>query len=128
MGFRTGAYAVVWEVKAGKGNYTDVRLSVSKKNKQTDQYETDFSGFVRFIGTAHQNASGLKEKDRIKIGDCEVTNTYDKEKKVTYTNFAVFSFENANGNNTNANQTQNNANSNGFMNIPDGIEEELPFS
>lgn len=125
MGFRNGAYATIWEVKAGKGNYSDVRLSISKKNKQTEQYETDFSGFVRFIGTAHQNAGSLKEKDRIKIGDCEVTNSYDKEKKVTYTNFAVFSFEDVNGNN---NSTSEKTKDDSFVNIPDGIDEELPFS
>lgn len=130
MAFRNGAYAVVWQVNKGNGNYTDVRISTSKKNKQTDQYETDFSGFVRFIGTAHQNAGSLKEKDRIKIGDCEVTNSYDKEKKVTYTNFAVFNFEDANGNGapTNNNQKQQPKKDDGFMNIPDGIDEELPFN
>lgn len=131
MGFRTGAYATVWEVKQGNGNYTDVRLSISKKNKQTEQYEQDFSGYVRFIGTAHQNATSLHEKDRIKIGDCEVTNSYNKEKKVTYTNFAVFSFENANENSSGQkNSAQQNANMDtGFMNIPDGIDDsELPFN
>lgn len=131
MGFRTGAYATIWEVKNGNGNYTDVRLSISKKNKQTEQYETDFSGFVRFIGTAHQKANTLKEKDRIKIGDCEVTNSYNKEKNVTYTNFAVFSFEDANGNGgiTNTNQPQSKPNTDGFMNIPNNIEDsELPFN
>lgn len=125
MGFRTGAYATIWEVKKGNGNYTDIRLSISRKNKQTNQYETDFSGFVRLIGTAHQNANTLKEKDRIKIGDCEVTNHYDKEKNVTYTNFAIFNFEEANNN---ANASQNQANTDNFMNIPNGIEEELPFN
>lgn len=125
MGFRNGAYATIWEVKAGKGNYSDVRLSISKKNKQTDQYETDFSGFVRFIGTAHQNAGSLKEKDRVKIGDCEVTNSYDKEKKVTYTNFAVFSFEDANGNSS----TQTKPTDTSFVNVDNAIEdEELPFA
>lgn len=129
MGFRTGAYATIWEVKNGSGNYTDVRMSISKKNKQTDQYETDFSGFVRFIGTAHQKANTLKEKDRIKIGECEVTNSYDKEKKVTYTKFAVFSFEDANGSNTNVSQnTQIKTDPYGFIDIPDGIDEELPFN
>lgn len=130
MGFRTGAFATVWEVKKGNGNYTDVRLSVSKKNKQTDQYETDFSGFVRFVGTAHQNAGSLKEKDRIKIGDCEVTNSYNKEKNVTYTNFAVFTFEDGNGNNANTNQKpQQNSKKNDFMSIPDEIDDsELPFN
>lgn len=129
MGFRNGAYATIWEVKQGKGNYTDVRLSISKKNKQTEQYETDFSGFVRFIGTAHQKASSLKEKDRIKLGDCEVTNSYDKEKKVTYTNFAVFSFEDTNGSNSSASSnSQSKPSNDGFINIPDGLDEELPFA
>ena len=132
MGFRTGAYATIWQVKQGKGNYTDVRLSISKKNRQTNEYEQDFSGFVRFIGTAHQKAGLLKEKDRIKIGDCEVTNSYDKEKNITYTNFAVFSFEDANnggnsGTSQNA-QTASSTQNDKFMSIPDGIDEELPFN
>ena len=120
----------MWEVKKGNGNYTDVRLSISKKNKQTDQYETDFSGFVRFVGTAHQNAGSLKEKDRIKIGDCEVTNSYNKEKNVTYTNFAIFTFEAGNGNGGSASAAQKAPakNKDDFMSVPDGIDEELPFN
>lgn len=73
---------------------TKVRISTSRKNKMTDQYETDFSGFVDFIGKdAAPKALQLKERDRIKLGDVAVTNRYDKEKGVTYTNFACFSFE-----------------------------------
>jgi hypothetical protein len=97
MGFRTGAYAKVWTVE-DKGNVTKVKLSTSKKNKQTDAYETDFSGFVNFVGTAHKAASNLKDGDRIKIGDCDVTSSYNAEKKITYTNYAIFSYEDANGN------------------------------
>lgn len=124
MGFRTGNYATIWEVKAGNGNYTDVRLSTSKKNKQTEQYETDFSGFVRFIGTAHQNAASLSEKDRIKIGECEVTNSYNKEKNVTYTNYAVFSFEKVESNGGGAA-----ASNQGSMNsVTDAVDDELPFN
>lgn len=126
MSFRQNSYCVVWEIKQGTGNFTDVRLSSSKKNKQTGEYETDFSGFVRFIGEAHQKATSLKEKDRIKLGDCEVTNRYDKEKKVTYTNFAVFDFEMANGGQQTPQQTQPSVA--GFEPIPDGVDEELPFA
>lgn len=126
MGFRKDSYATIWEVKKGNGNYSDVRLSTSRKNKQTDEYVTDFSGFVRFIGTAHQNAGSLKEKDRIKIGDCEVTNSYDKEKKVTYTNYAVFSFEMANSGQQTQQQTQPSIA--GFENIPSDVDTELPFA
>lgn len=126
MGFRNGAYATVWETKPGNGNWTDVRLSISRKNRD-GEYETDFSGFVRFIGDAHTGAAYLGEKSRIKIGECDVTNRYDKEKKVTYTNFAVFSFEDADGGNA-ATQPPASTDENGFMNIPDGIDEELPFT
>jgi hypothetical protein len=125
MSFRQNSYCTVWEVKQGAGNYTDARISSSRKNKQTGEYETDFSGFVRFIGGAHQKAASLKEKDRIKLGDCEVTNHYDKEKKVTYTNFAVFDFEMANGSQQ---TTQTQPTVAGFEPIPNDIDEELPFA
>lgn len=97
MGFRSGAYATVWEVNSVSETMTKVRLSTSRKDKQTNEYETDFSGFVAFVGAkAAKDAAHLKEKDRIKIGDTDVTTKYDKEKKISYTNFTVFSFESAN--------------------------------
>ncbi len=96
MGFRTGAYAKVWEVTPMSDTSTKVRLSVSRKNKQTGEYEQDFSGFVLCIGTAAaSNALKLREGSRIKLGDCDVSTKYDAEKKVTYTNFKLFSFEDA---------------------------------
>ncbi len=94
MGFRSGRYATVWEVKPFSNTMTKVRISTSVKNKQTDQYETDFSGFVAFVGSdAAGKALNLHEKDRIKLGDIDVTTKYDKEKNVTYTNYSCFSFE-----------------------------------
>lgn len=99
MGFRTGAYAKVWEVTPMSDTSTKVRMSVSRKNKQTDEWEQDFSGFVLCVGTAAaRKAAKLKEGDRIKIGDCDVSTRYDAQKKVTYTNFKLFSFEDADGN------------------------------
>lgn len=72
---------------------TNARISISRKNKQTNDYETDFSGFVSFVGTSAANkALRLKERDRIKILKADVTNKYDKEKDVTYTNYKVFDF------------------------------------
>lgn len=94
MGFRTGAYAKVWEVTPMSDTSTKVRMSISRKNKQSGEYEQDFSGFVLAIGTAAaKKAAGLKEGNRIKLGDVDVTTKFDKEKKVTYTNFKMFSFE-----------------------------------
>ena len=94
MGFRTGAFAKVWEVKPISDTNVKLRLSVSRKNKQTGEYEQDFSGFVNAVGTAAaKKAGGLKEGDRIKIGDVDVTTKYEAEKKVTYTNYKWLSVE-----------------------------------
>ena len=93
MGFRAGAFATCWAVEPGKGNYTNVRLSISRKNKETDQYEDEFSGFCMFIGEARAKAEHLRERDRIKLGDVDVTRRYDKEKQREYYTFKVFSFE-----------------------------------
>jgi len=98
MGFRQGGYCSVWSVEPGRtGNITKVRLSSSRKNKQTDEYEQDFSGFCTFIGKANEKARGLKEKDRIKILECDVSTNYDKEKKKEYVNYKVFDFEMSGG-------------------------------
>lgn len=98
MGFRTGAYAKVWEVEQKSDTSTKLRMSISRKNKQTGEYEQEFSGYVYAIGTAAAGkAAKLKEGDRIKIGDTDVTTRYDKEKKTTYTNYKIFSFDLDNG-------------------------------
>ena len=94
MGFHNGAYATVWSVEPGKTDrYKKVRLSVSRKNKQTGKYEQDFSGFCSFVGNANLAAANLHERDRIRILDCDVTTTYNREKHIEYVNYTVFSFE-----------------------------------
>ncbi len=45
MGFRTGAYAKVWEVDPVRDTATKIRISTSRKDKQTGEYEQDFSGY-----------------------------------------------------------------------------------
>lgn len=94
MGFRTGAYAKIWKVEPFSDTSTKLRISISRKNKQSGEYEQDFSGFVSAIGTAAaKKAACLKEGDKIKLGDVDVTTTYNKEKNITYTNYKVFSFD-----------------------------------
>lgn len=95
MGFRNSSYATVWSVEAGSGNFTKVRLSVSKKNKD-GAYEQDFSGFCMFIGTARAKAEKLREKDRIVLKEVDVSTTYDKERNKEYVNYKVFDFDFAN--------------------------------
>lgn len=99
MGFRKDNYAKVWSVETISDTNTKIRISTSKKNKQTGEYEQDFSGFVSCVGSAAASrAAALKEGDRIKLGDVDVTTKYVKEKNATYTNFTVFSFDVEEGN------------------------------
>lgn len=89
MGFRTGSYATIWTVESASDTRTKARISISRKNKQTGEYDTDFSGFVDFIGTAAaRKALSLKEKDRIKLGDVDVTNNYSKETDQPFSNIS----------------------------------------
>lgn len=128
MGFRQGGYLTVWSAEPSRtGNTTRVRLSSSRKNKKTDEYEQDFSGFCTFIGPAHEMASGLKEKDRIKILECDVGTTYDKEKKVEYVNYKVFSFEMADGSNPVANNTAKPKKKAAIAEEGEVEEDDLPF-
>ncbi len=94
MGFRNGAYAKIWDVSGVSDTNTKLRISISRKDNRSGEYVNDFSGFVNAIGTAAAaKALRLKKGDRIKLGDVDVSNKYDKEKQVTYTNCKIFSFE-----------------------------------
>ena len=91
-GFRTGSYATIWDVQP-KGKFTQVRLSVSRKNQQTGEYEQDFSGFCMFISAAHAKAEKLRPRDRIRLKDIDVSTTYDKAQNKEYVNYKVFDFD-----------------------------------
>lgn len=96
MGFRTGSYAKVWEVKPVSDKVTELRISISRKAKDSDEYEQDFGGYVRCVGAqCASEAARLAEGARIRLGDTDVTRRWDKEAKKEYTNFTVFSFEDA---------------------------------
>lgn len=123
MAFRNGAFAKVWELKPS-ANYTDVRISISRKDKQTGEYTQDFGGYVRFIGEAHKMATGLQVGDRVQLGEVSCTNQYNKERGVTYYNFQVYSFAVPDGNATVT--TRRPAEKVDLP--PQGIDEELPFS
>ena len=52
MGFRKDTFATVWSVEPTSDTMTKARISISRKNRQTGEYETDFSGFVSFVGSS----------------------------------------------------------------------------
>lgn len=125
MGFGQGKFCKIWKLE-DKGNYHVAEMSTSKKNKGTNEYENDWSNkFVRLVGTAHQQIKSIDTSKTVKIGSCEVTNKYDKEKNTTYTNYTIFNFEDTQ---ENSRPAPSQAKGDGFMNIPDGIDEILPFN
>lgn len=125
MSFRVGAYATVWEATPKSDKVTVLRISTSKKGKESGEYITDFSGFVSFVGnSAASEAAKLCPRDRIKLGDVEVTTKYDKSKGVTYTNYACFSFEAANSGNAGGSNSNTMPSSDDFLQVPEGNEEE----
>lgn len=101
MGLHNGAYAKIWSVQPGKGRFTTVRLSINKK-QQDGSYVQDFSGYCTFLGKAHAKAATLKGDERIKLGDIDVGNSYDKEKNKEFINYRVFDFDLADGSQSSA--------------------------
>lgn len=98
MGFRQDGFATVWQVEGKSPTMTVVRVSTSRKNRDTNQFEQDFSGFVAFVGRDNAaNALRLRNKDRIKLGHVDVTTTYNKETKKEFVNYTCFNFEMASG-------------------------------
>ena len=98
MGFRTGAYARIWNID-NKGKYSICNISISKRKKDSDEFETEFQdGFVSFVGEAHEFVKDMNVPQGgipIKIGACDVTTKYDPNKKTTYVNYAIFGVEDA---------------------------------
>ena len=99
MGFRKDAYAKVWDVKPVSNAQTQLRISISHKNRQTEEYEEDFSGFIKCFGTAvAKKAANLSKGARIKLGDVDTCSWYNKDTKETKYSFKCFSFEVADSN------------------------------
>ena len=138
MAFSNGSYGKIWSFE-DKGKYGTVNLSTSKKNKDTDQYETDFQHkFVTVAGEAYSflKSNGVtKDGLRVKIVSCAVTNKYDPDKKVTYWNPVVFALEDANGGSAPAPKSGNKktapakkpANKNDHAVLEDDEDSPLPF-
>ena len=126
MGFRQGAYAKIWEIE-DKGNYHVAQMSISRKNKDTGVYDTEWqNNFVRLVGTAHQQIATMDISRNVKIGSCDVTNKYDKDKNTTYTNYVVFNFEdNPDGGSKPAAPKPTAPND--FVPVADDAADELPF-
>jgi len=55
MGWREGAYFKLWYVKDNDGKSAKCSITISKKNKETNEYKTAFrDSFVTFRGSAYE--------------------------------------------------------------------------
>ena len=95
MGFGVNNYCKIKEVVEKQPNYPVCKVTITKKNKLTIEYELQFSAHCRFVGNAHKSVP-MKDQ-RIKITSCDVTNCYkDKDGKLQFTKnpqYVVFGYE-----------------------------------
>lgn len=94
MGFGVGSFAKIWKVEDKGGKYAMCQISISVKNKRTNQYETTFSSTVAFFNDAYHCSPQVGQ--RIKITNCDVTNKVfvksDGTKTYPY-QFSIFGYE-----------------------------------
>lgn len=143
--FSEGSYATIWEVKSLGTNGAQARISTSRKDSsQPNGYITDFNGYVAFYNSTldkakdkifkYSNGEAKKfsgsEAPRIKIGRCGVSTKYDAKANKTYTNYIVFSFEDATKNSGGQKKQQETKPVDSkFIDIPFETDtEELPFA
>ena len=105
-------------------------LAVDRKYKKEGGQQADFLSIVAFGKTAEFVEKYIKKGIKV-IVECHAqSGSYEKDgKKVYYTEFVADAHEfcESKGNNSdNAGGQQ--VDSDGFMNIPDGVAEELPFN
>lgn len=95
MGFSNGSFCKIKEVVDKQTNYTVCKVTITKKNKLTNEYELQFSAHCRFVGNAHKSVP-MKDQ-RIKITSCDVTNCYkDKDGNLQFNKnpqYVVFGYE-----------------------------------
>lgn len=114
-------------------------LAVERRFKQEGQQSADFIGCVAFGKAAEFTEKYLKQGTKIAITGRIQTGSYTNRdgQKVYTTDIVVeeteFAESKNNKNGVSAESeherpSQSPVDSDGFMNIPDGIEDELPFS
>ncbi|MCH8665634.1 single-stranded DNA-binding protein [Staphylococcus sp. HMSC062E10] len=131
------------ELRGQNSNVANFRIAVQRpfKNKQTDEYETDFITCVAFGKTAEIIANNFKKGNKIGVTGSIQTGSYEKDGQRVYTTdvavnqvtFVERKNNNAQSNNQQQNgqaQSGNNPFSNGMQNANGPIDisdEDLPF-
>ncbi|KKI52924.1 Single-stranded DNA-binding protein [Staphylococcus equorum subsp. equorum] len=119
------------ELKGQNSNVASFRVAIQRpfKNKQTDEYETDFLTCKAFGKTAEIIANNFSKGQKIGITGSIQTGSFDGKdgKKVFTTDVVVnqVTFVERKGQSSNQNAKQNNTNA--FANGTNDLKDELPF-
>lgn len=119
------------ELKGQNSNVASFRVAIQRpfKNKQTDEYETDFLTCKAFGKTAEIIANNFAKGQKIGITGSIQTGSFDGKdgKKVFTTDVVVnqVTFVERKGQGSNQNAKQNNTNA--FANGMNDLKDELPF-
>lgn len=117
-GLCADAKAKVWKIYP-KEKVVDLQVSIT--NKFGTDFKKTFSGFIKCTDKALEKVQNLKIGDTIQI-TCEPFVTTSYYNNTNYTNFWITDFEIVRSENG-----ADNAGCDGFMNIPEGLDEEIPF-
>ena len=104
-------------------------LAVDRKYKKEGGQQADFLSIVAFGKTAEFVEKYIKKGIKV-IVECHAqSGSYEKDgKKVYYTEFVADSHEFCEKKEHNSADPAGQQDNDGFMNIPDGVDEELPFN
>lgn len=105
-------------------------LAVDKRNKREGEPPADFLNFVAYAKAAEFAAKFLKKGTKIVVTARVQTRNYTNKDghKVYVTEFIVEDQEFAESKGAANNEPEPTPDDNGFMHIPDGLDEELPFN
>lgn len=105
------------------------RLAVDRPIKKEGEPQADFIKCIAFGKTAEFVEKYLRKGTKIALEGSWRTGSYTKDGATHYTNDCVIDrMEFVESKKDSAPQAQPSDAGDGFMNIPDGIDEELPFN
>lgn len=109
------------------------RLAVDRRFKKNEQPEADFINCVAFGKSAEFAEKYIKKGRKYIVSGRIQTGSYDKDGVRHYTTDVIVEDQefadskNTDSNTANTAPAPSAASNDGFMNIPEGVEDELPF-
>ncbi|MBX5315989.1 single-stranded DNA-binding protein [Staphylococcus caprae] len=120
------------DLRGQNSNVANFRIAVQRpfKNKQTNEYETDFITCVAFGKTAEIIVNNFKKGNKIGVTGSIQTGSYEKDGQRVYTTDVAVNqvtFVERKNNNQPQQQQKGQSNNNSFDNEIDISSDQLPF-